>query len=926
MISLRKLLKFPFGFILLLTLPTIIICGCATTAAGPGTSKSITGKTVQLESVTEMNDRVIISLKSDGKLNYTPYRLESPLRLVVDMPGILFKESGKKVSVDNGTVSTINQLNMTTDGKNVARLEIYLVGDTNYLIPEQEGDKLKIEIQRLDGAATPASKGGTVPKTGGVTPDTDEKRWKNAATKIINVEKSDDASGTKIAIFADGYVKDFESFVLEDPYRLVVDISGVKSNYPNKSITVGSKDVKNIRIGIHPDKVRFVFESAISSGLNKYNVYSKENKLMVVFGKAIDTAFESDTTGTTPPASETPSTAPTSGKTVKLNKIKYEDRADVSRVIISASGTADYTAKMISDSSVVVDIPNAVIDQSLNKNIDVSKSNGPIKSVKTYRTETGGVSSARVIVELSKRVAYNYFSEGTDIIVDFSKREGVSLKPDTTKIGGSGVKPGDMTLAQPATLPGETPSTTESAVAAPEVAGSGTGTFGEAGEGETKYTGKKISLVFTNADIRNIFQLIAEVSNLNMLVDSDVRGRITLRLVKVPWDQALDIILSTTGLGMTRVGNVIRIARRTTLARERTTELASKRAQEELEDLVTRKVDLSYAPLTDIQTVIRPMLSSRGSITTFTQTQSLLITDIAAKLDDILKIIKKLDVATPEIRLEVRIVEASDTFTQELGVNWVIAHHDADTNHGYSGSKTTGGTLANTFLNNTNIFDSGFGAIFPTVPSSALGVGGASVVVGLLEDTLRLDIQLRALESMGEVEIIESPKVRVLNNVAAELSITRRIPIRNVTTETDDEGNVSTESEITYQEITTELQITPTISADKRVKLDVELTHTTLGDSVSITLDGVLNTYYITDTKEIDTEVLVNNRDTVVIGGLYRKRKSNVDLGLPLLKDIPLLGWLFKTKTTEDTRRELLIFVTPTIVRESEGVVSEIND
>ncbi|MBN1573930.1 MAG: type IV pilus secretin PilQ [Deltaproteobacteria bacterium] len=883
------------------------------------------GKSVQLESVTEMKDKVIISLKSEGKLDYTPYRLESPLRLVVDMPNALFEESEKKVSVENGTISTINQKNMTTDGKNVARLEIYLVGDTNYLIPEQVGNTLKIEIQRLDGAGTSALEDGAVPKTGEVAPKTEEKKWTNSATKIINVEKSDDVSGTKITIFADGYVKDFESFVLEDPYRLVVDISGVKSSYPNKSIEVGSKDVKNIRIGIHPDKVRFVFESGISSGLNKYNVYSKENKLMVVFGKAIDTAFESDTAETTTPASKTPS-APLSGGAVKLNEIKYEDKADVSRVIISASGTADYTAKMISDSSVVVDIPNAVIDQSLNKSLDVSKSDGPIKSIKTYRTETGGVSSARVIVELSKRVAYNYFSEGTNIIVDFSKREGVSLAPDTTKIEDEGVKPKDITLAQPATLPGETPSTTESEVAAPEVTGPGGDTFGETGDGETKYTGKKISLVFTNADIRNIFQLIAEVSNLNMLVDSDVRGRITLRLVKVPWDQALDIILSTTGLGMTRVGNVIRIARRTTLARERTTELASRRAQEELEDLVTRKVDLSYAPLTAVQAVIRPMLSARGSITTFTQTQSLLITDIAARLDDILKVIKKLDVATPEIRLEVRIVEASDTFTQELGVNWVIAHFDDDANNGYSGSKTTGGTLANTFLNNTNIFDSGFGAIFPSVPSSALGVGGASVVIGLLEDTLRLDIQLRALESMGEVEIIESPKIRVLNNVAAELSITRRIPIRNVTTETSEEGNVSTESEITYQNIVTDLKITPTISADKRVRLDVELTHTTLGDAVSITLDGVLNTYYITDTKEIDTEVLVNNRDTVVIGGLYRKRKSNVDLGLPLLKDIPVLGWLFKTRTTEDTRRELLIFVTPTIVRESEGVVSEINE
>ncbi|MEJ2068321.1 MAG: AMIN domain-containing protein, partial [Deltaproteobacteria bacterium] len=282
MISLRKLLKFPF-ILFLLSIFIVAVAGCATTTAtGPGASKTTTGKTIKVESVTEMKDRVIISLISDGKVDYTPYRLESPLRLVVDMPDAAFEESGKKISVDNGTISTIHQVNMTSEGKSVARLEVYLVKDTNYLIPEQEGNKLKIEVQRLDETAagtTPAAEDTSV---------TEEKKWTNAATKIINVSTSDDASGTKGTIFADGYVKDFESFVLEDPYRLVVDISGVKSTYPNKSLAVGSKDVKNIRIGIHPNKVRFVLESGVAGGLNSYNVYSVENKLLIVFGEAID--------------------------------------------------------------------------------------------------------------------------------------------------------------------------------------------------------------------------------------------------------------------------------------------------------------------------------------------------------------------------------------------------------------------------------------------------------------------------------------------------------------------------------------------------------------------------------------------------------------------------------------------------------------
>ena len=924
MILLRKLLKFPFVFVLLMIL-TIVITGCATTATGPGTSKTTGDKLIQVESVIEMKDRVTILLNTEGKIDYTPYRLESPLRLVVDIPNAVFEESGKKLAVDNGTISTINQLNMTTDGKNVARLEIFLIKDTNYLIPEQIDNKLKIEIQKLSGITTTPSE-TTIPPSKKDSPTTEEKKWTNPATKIVDVSKSESASSTVIAIVADGFVKDFESFVLEKPHRLVIDISGVKSNLSKKSIEVGNKDVKNIRVGIHPSKVRFVLESGLSSGLNSYNVYSKENKLMIVFGDAIDTASETDTTKTT----TTPSKTPSSGKTVKINEVKYEDKADVSRVVISTNGTADYTTKMISDLSVVVDIPNALIDSSLNKSIDVSVSGGPIKSIKTYLIEIGGVKSVRVIVELSKRVAYNYFSEGTNVIVDFSKKEGVALTPETTKIegdkiGGDSISTGGTTpLAQPATtLPGEPTTTPIPEVVTP----SDTIGLSEDADGEgKKYSGKKVSLIFENVSIRRIFLLLAEESQLNIIVDNDVGGIISLRLIKVPWDQALDIILKARDLGMERTGNVVRITTNAILDRERREELTSRRSQEELEDLITRKVDLSYASLADIQTVIEPMLTDRGSITAFSQTQSLLITDIATRLNEVLRVIKKLDVATPEIRLEVRIVEASDNFSEELGINWVMSQFDNDSNHGYSGSKSTGGTLSNAFTTATGtMFDSGFGALFPAVPSSALGVGGASVVVGLLEDTLRLDIQLRALESMGEVEIVESPKIRVLNNVAASLTITRSIPIRNVSTSTDDSGNVSTEAEITTTDITTDLQITPTITADKRVKLDIVLSHTTLGDPVSITLDGVLNTYYITDTKNIDTEVLVNNRDTVVIGGLYRKRKSETELGLPLLKDIPLLGWLFKTKTTSDARRELLIFVTPTIIRENEGVISGID-
>jgi type IV pilus assembly protein PilQ len=879
------------------------ISSCATTGGGTGVSKTPPSTTVSIDSVTELQDRYVILLKSATLINYTPYRLDSPSRLVVDVIDATFLESGEDIIIGGETISEVRMMDLVSDGTAVARMEIHLATETNYFISKPQENQIKVEVQKSPGtytASPPVTETPVVPE---------EEVWDVPATRIINIVTESDYKGTSVAVVADGSVENYESFVLDDPYRLVVDVKGLTSNFPKNELSVDGDDVSAIRIGIHPDKVRLVFESAVTTGISKYSVYAKENKLMVVFREGENLKFESDT------SSPTPST-PASGETVTVNDVTFRDLSDVARVIISTSGTADYNAKMISDRSVIVDIDNAVAGAGVEKKLDVSSFGGPITSISTYRTEDAGTKSIRVIVELDKKVAYTYFAEGSDIFVDFAKTEGVSLGSDMGSI------PTDTSigegLAQPATLPGESISSDESIVVPPMTEEEAI-TLAEIEEAP-KYTGKKITLIFTDADIRNIFQLIAEVSNLNILVDSNVRGRITLRLVKVPWDQALDIILTTTNLGMERVGNVIRIATRETLDRERTTELASKRALEELEDLVTRKIDLSYADIDEVRTVVVPMLSDRGEITIFSQTKSLLITDIPSRLTPITEIIRTLDIPVREIRLEARIVEVNDTFEQELGVNWAFGYNEPVGSDSY---KTSIGTLESTLLNIPNYFDTS-SMYFPVVPEAGtIGTGGASVLLGLADDTVHLEVQLKALEQMGEAEIIESPKIRVLDNVTAIFTLNRKIPIRNTKEEIDDEGNVTIKSEIDFQEFETMLEITPSISADKRIRLELYLYHKREGDPVTLNIDGIDNVYYIEDEKELDTQVLVDNRDTIVIGGLYRKDIGNVETGVPLLREIPVLGWLFKTKATSEERRELLIFITPTIIRENEGVTAE---
>ncbi|MBN1880604.1 MAG: type IV pilus secretin PilQ [Deltaproteobacteria bacterium] len=901
-----------FRFLSLLAISIMALSSCVTT--GTGTSTSGANLSVDVTSVSEYDDRFVVLLEADASVTYTPYRLESPLRLVVDIPDAEFVESGTESIVDNVTITEIKKLDYDSDGISVARLEIYLSDDTNYYMSKPQDNQVQVEIQKIDPSSISSETADDIPYTAddSGTPsyyeisEPEKTVWDNPATKIINIVTDSDADGTSVTILGDGAMLDYETFVLDDPNRLVIDFSGISSNYPNETIPVESADISAIKVGIHPDKVRIVLESD-NPTMSDYNVYPVDNKLMVVFREG--TVGTPANTGSVPTETRTPTSD------VVVTGVDVRTDGDISSVVISTTGSSDFTAKMVSERSIIVDIPNALIGNGVDTELDFSSNlNTPISYVNT----TQGEDSVRIGIVLSEKAAYNYYAQGNAIVVDFSMSDTVTMDPTIADLSPKPVI--TEGLSQPATLPGETPSVAPSEVMTPdeleEVAEMAIT------EEEKKYTGKNITLIFSDADIQQIFMLIAEVSSLNILVDPDVRGNITLRLVNVPWDQALDIILENQNLGMEREGNVIRVARNQTLNAEREAELTSRRALEELEELVTRKIDLSYADLPSVTAVIAPMLSDRGAITEFSQTQSLLITDIPSRLDPIVEIINQLDVATPEIRLEARIVEMNDSFTQELGVNWIAGWNEEAT-AGDSTIKGAVGTLDNALINLDNYFDPAT-LIFPNpATTSTLGIGGASVLLGFLDDALRLELQLKALEQMGEAEVIETPKVRVLNNVTAEFIITRSIPIRNVTESSDDTGNVTTSGEVDYQDITTELKITPTISADERIKIEIDLLHETQGEAVILNIGGADNTYYIEDTKELTTEVLVDNRDTIVIGGLYRKDVNETETGFPLLKDVPLFGWAFKTKNTTESRRELLIFLTPTIIREEELMMSE---
>jgi type IV pilus assembly protein PilQ len=420
----------------------------------------------------------------------------------------------------------------------------------------------------------------------------------------------------------------------------------------------------------------------------------------------------------------------------------------------------------------------------------------------------------------------------------------------------------------------------------------------EAGLPGKIYTGRKLSLDFKDADIKNILRLIAEVSNFNVITADDVAGKITMRLVDVPWDQALDVVLQAKGLGKTQVGNVIWVAPREALKRQEQDILEQKRAKEKLEDLVDDLIPINYATAKDILPQVKSILSDRGDVKVDDRTNTLIVKDIPSKIAKVKNLVKLLDTKTPQVLVEARIVEARLSFQRELGIKWgfELQKTSGSTSWGMGGgiSGTTLGTTTREVLD------------LPAVARS--GVPGAIGSTGILEAIFSrgslqsLDIAISAHENRGNLKVISSPKIATLDNKEASIEQGLRIPYPKLTTE----GTVTTD----FIDANLKLTVIPHVTSDGYIKMIIKAKK----DAPDFA-NSVLGVPSI-DKKEAITEVLVKDNGVAAIAGIYTIDRTDADEGIPLLGKIPLLGWLFKREVKEDTRRDLLIFISPKISKE----------
>ena len=429
---------------------------------------------------------------------------------------------------------------------------------------------------------------------------------------------------------------------------------------------------------------------------------------------------------------------------------------------------------------------------------------------------------------------------------------------------------------------------------------------------EFSYVGDRISLNFQDIEVRAVLQLIADFTELNLVASDTVSGRITLRLQNVPWDQALELVLKTKGLDKRQVGNVLMVAPAAEIAERERQQIEANKQIAELAPLQSEFVRIRYAKAGDLVSLFKAgaedggsLVSPRGSVIVDPRTNSLILTDTAAKLAEIRDLIELVDIPVRQVMIEARIVIAQSDLTKNLGIQWGGGYLNPDAN---GDVVSVSGDTANVVgLNNSVINGTQPSVSYPGALLVDLGVASNSgFAVGFTSDDLFLTAELSALEAAGEGEVVSQPKVITGDKQQANIKSGTEIPYQ--------ESSSSGETTTSFKDAVLELDVTPNITPDDRILLDLQINQDSVGDLVPSGRGGFIPSI---DTTELNTQVLVGNGETVVLGGVFRTEDINTINKVPFFGDIPYIGAFFRSETRSKTKTETLIFITPRILADT---------
>jgi type IV pilus assembly protein PilQ len=440
--------------------------------------------------------------------------------------------------------------------------------------------------------------------------------------------------------------------------------------------------------------------------------------------------------------------------------------------------------------------------------------------------------------------------------------------------------------------------------------------------GTKVYTGERLTLNFQDIDSRAVLQLLADISGRNIVVSDTVSGNVTLRLQNVPWDQAMDIVLATKGLDMRENGNVIIVAPAQEIAAREKADLESRKEIQQLEPLFSEYLQVNYAKAADLSTLIgqggeNSLLSARGSVAIDDRTNTLLLKDTADRINDIRRLVTQLDIPVRQVLIESRIVIVNDDFSRDLGIRWGftgVAENGSNGLYAITGNANGTNDIAQSGIDNNQTIGQPFPVDTPDLNDRFMvnlpvANPAGSFALAILDDDYLIDLELSAAQAEGNGEVISSPRVITANQKEAKIEQGVEIPYQ--------EASSSGATTTSFKDAVLSLTVTPQITPDDRIIMDLEVTKDSVGELVS---DGFGGRVPSIDTRKVSTQVLVENGQTVVLGGIYETTRNEQTQKVPFLGDIPALGALFRSTQVVSNKSELLIFVTPKILKEGSTI------